>query len=298
MSLAILTTVFNADPGSVRLTNVKTFVTGLGRASQLLHIAECRTDGRPFVLRHLPNVRCFRAKSNLWQKERLLSLLLEGLDDAVDAVAWVDADLIFHDRDWWRSALQKLEDVDVLQPFSLVSAGNGAREARVPSYCSKVVATPTLSNERFAAHGHTGYAWAVRRELVSKAGFYDLCVVGGADHVMAHGFLGQLESKCVPPLLDSGGPQFRSYAAWVDSLGSVSSPFRLGVVDGVVEHLPHGTVEGREYMLRNRLLREARFDPAKHLTVNADGCWEWTARARRPRTVVDGYFRRRRSDER
>jgi len=233
----------------------------------------------------------------MWQKERLLNLLLENLHADVDAVAWVDADLIFQNHSWWRHALQRLDDVDVLQPFAHVLNQVDNMDTAKPSFCWNVAADFSSSKKRFEGHGHTGYAWVARRDLIDKAGFYDACIAGGADHVIAHGFLGQLDSECVPPLLDSNGPQFKYYAKWVETLGTLSNPFDIGFVDGIVEHLPHGTTHGRQYLSRNRLLRKTHFDPTKHLTRNSDGCWEWTAQAGRPRRVVEKYIKRRVLDE-
>lgn len=298
MTLAVITCLFNAADNAKRLDNLVRFRAGLGSAAEFLHIAECIVGDGPSRLQSLPNVHVFRTRSVLWQKERLLNLMIERLADMHDAVAWVDADIVFERDSWWREVLAALEDSDVLQPFSeVIDVPVLPGETPVESFCSRVTAAPARARERFHAHGHTGYGWAARSAVLCRSGLLDTCVLGGADHVMAHGFLGHLDVPCLPPLLDDGGPLFASYVDWVRRAGFDLRPLRLGCVTGRILHMRHGSAEGRQYIRRNRLLKESGYDPARHLHRNTCGCWEWTPDATRQDRMAQAYFAGRALDD-
>jgi hypothetical protein len=53
----------------------------------------------------------------LWQKERLLNLALRALPAECDAVAWLDADVIFEREDWPEHARAALKRCSIVQPF-------------------------------------------------------------------------------------------------------------------------------------------------------------------------------------
>src|SRR5262245_30598532 len=53
----------------------------------------------------------------MWQKERLLNLGLKALPPTCEAVAWLDADLVFGSDDWADRAFRELERSVLVQPF-------------------------------------------------------------------------------------------------------------------------------------------------------------------------------------
>jgi len=55
----------------------------------------------------------------MWQEERLLNLAIAAVPADVDRVAWLDCDIVFGRSDWWREALHLLDDVVLLQLFSV-----------------------------------------------------------------------------------------------------------------------------------------------------------------------------------
>lgn len=56
----------------------------------------------------------------MWQKERLLGILLAALPEHVRYVAWVDCDVIFADPQWHERTRRLLQDCLVVQPFRRV----------------------------------------------------------------------------------------------------------------------------------------------------------------------------------
>jgi hypothetical protein len=100
-------------------------------------------------------------------------------------------------------------------------------------------------------HGHVGFAWGIRREiLVACGGLYDRALVGGGDHVMAHAIM-------TPPT----GCHMCISKSHVDSaeiaiIQNWSRTFhtkcerKLGYCEGDVYHDWHGDLTDRRYYER------------------------------------------------
>ncbi len=59
-------------------------------------------------------------KNVMWQKERLLNILIEQLPEKYDKVAWLDADLLFENENWAEQADKLLDTVPIVQLFDKV----------------------------------------------------------------------------------------------------------------------------------------------------------------------------------
>src|SRR5262249_7189505 len=81
----------------------------------------------------------------------------------------------------------------------------------------------------FAAHGHTGFAWAARRDVIESIGFYDVSLTGSGDHLMAHAFVGDLSSKCVSNMVGPSGPLHTHFLKWGERASTVVRG-RIGAV--------------------------------------------------------------------
>ena len=153
---------------------------------------------------------------------------------------------------------------DRAQPAPNAGAANTSAQQR---------ALPTHDFER---HGHTGFAWAARRELLLDHGLYDVGLSGTGDHLMAHAMCGDWESPCIPRLVGETGPHLEYFRAWGEQVycamqGSVA------YVEGTVSHLWHGDDENRNYKNRGWELAGLGFDPVKDLRLVESGCWEWNS---------------------
>jgi hypothetical protein len=100
---------------------------------------------------------------------------------------------------------------------------------------------------------------------------------------------------CLPRIFGSGGGYRSHFRRWAE-------PFQravggaIGVVDGAVLHLWHGTAEDRGYVDRHQALQRFGFDPGRDLRLGAGGCWEWASDKPELHAWVADYFRRRRED--
>jgi hypothetical protein len=277
--LAVVTSYFNSHNYASKRRGFELFRRSMERSGVPLFIGECAFGDEPFELERSSSVSQFRCDDVMWQKERLLNLTIDRVPDRYSKIAWVDADILFTNPKWIVEASERLDDVPVVQPFShavrlrpgeTVDFGGGERSR---GFCFTRAALPALARLRYHIHGHTGFAWAADRQLLSEIGLYDVAIVGTADHLMAHAFSGDFGSPCLE--LVFGGScgfldHFRCWAeaAWERVRG------RLGYVEGAVLHLWHGETANRGYVRRYRELAELGYDPAVHLRGEPGALWQ------------------------
>jgi hypothetical protein len=300
--LWVVTAWFNPAGFRSRRRNHDLFRERIEAAGIPLVTVECALGDRPFELPAGAGVRRVRGRDVLWQKERLLNVAIEGLPDTCRKVAWLDADVLFENPDWAALAAARLDEFPVVQLFdravrlprgAITDDGSGdtwsgfaAVYARQPQ---------RLLSGDFAGHGHTGFAWAARREVLAGRGLYDACIAGSGDHMMAHAFCGDWTSACVDRIIGVANRHRSYFLDWCKAVYPRVRA-RVGFVPGAVLHLWHGEVGDRRYVDRNRELAGFGFDPAADVRVGADGCWEWASRKPGLHRWAAEYFGRRLED--
>jgi hypothetical protein len=144
-------------------------------------------------------------------------------------------------------------------------------------------------------HDYTpGLAWAARRELMEREGFYDAMVVGGGDSAMAKAAIGQHVDFADYVGLD--GAQRGHYLAWAERFhGAVAG--RIAVLPGTAYSLWHGDVARRRYRSRHSILRRHRFDPSTDVEIDDGGAFRWSSKKPAMHQEVRAYFAPRREDE-
>ena len=279
--LWVITSYFNPAGYQSRRDNYQQFRAAL--ADKPCLTVECALTDQSFELSPSHDVVQVRAHDALWHKERLLNLAVAKLPPSCRYVAWVDADVLFERPDWDESAKALLDRHVAVQLFEkvlLLAAPTRPTQTidRTRGIVATIAANPSaLSAGRFDTHGHTGYAWAARRELLDSAQLYDACIVGSADHVMAHAMLFEPNSPCVTRLLGTNTPHLRHFHAWACRLQSISQQLGLsglGFVPGTIRHLWHGSPIERRYFERNQRLRLLGFDPARDLLAEPNEPWK------------------------
>lgn len=227
--------------------------------------------------------------SVLWQKERLLNVALRALPPHVEAVAWLDCDVVFLRDDWPQELLRRLEHFSLIQPFSRLYHLN---HNELPEDCQRgrdsgfeaaafQFAHGCFPDEAHRKHGMSqtlryapGMAWAARRETLAEHGLYDCAVLGGGDKLMFSAACGRGE-ECADSfaVVDLHKGHFMGWAQrfWK----SVQS--RVSYVDGDLFHLWHGDLAGRRYLERFIGFEQFRFDPLADICPTADGAWRWNS---------------------
>jgi hypothetical protein len=301
-SLCVITTYFNPCHYESRRRNYDLFVAGIRAAGVPLITVECAFGDQPFELPAGPEVIRVRARSLLWQKERLLNLAASWLPASCKYVAWLDCDILFRNADWSGELVDVLEQYKVAQVFeSCVRLEQGnvrlAAPDRAFSFASVMAKSPeSMDEQRYDRHGHTGYGWAMRREIFDMVGLYEAAVSGSADHFMAHAIFNKY-NFCITNALKQNHAQISHLKAWGRRFYSMVEG-SLGCVSGEIEHLWHGDATDRRYFLRMHEITDLGFNPWTDIVTPAGAPLEWSPSMDKPglEKYFATYFASRRED--
>jgi hypothetical protein len=280
--LAVMTCYFNPNRYATKRRNFDRFSEKMSSQGQLW-VIECAFGDAPFELP--PSVQTKRVKTQtvLWQKERLLNILIQSLPSHITKIAWVDCDLIFENSLWVERTRELLDVVAVVQPFETVvrlpegsAFDDGTGGSRYNGFSAVFNQRRIFTEGRnFLRHGHTGFAWAARRSAL-PLGLYDGCISGNGDHFMSHAFIGDWETVCFRSHFEDNAPYWAHFRKWSEATYP-SIRAKVGFVPGNVLHLWHGADDDRRYLERNRDLNAFAFDPEADLRIDSGGCFEWNS---------------------
>ena len=301
--LAVVTCYFNSNHYQSRRLNFKKFFEHYQKEFSRvpLLVIELAFSDDPFELNDIPGVWQLRTKDVLWQKERLLNLGIKKLlAEGYKNIAWVDADIIFTDRQWPEKAVDVLDSNHLCQLFS-----QSIREEEMNLKYSARNSVARAYEEDSTLHLmglSCGYAWAARSELLSKISLYDRSILGGGDAAIWLGsqcYEGKRNwNKQVSKItfFQSLGKKLKeNYLKWAMDFGHEVQG-RVGYVDQKVIALYHGKLANRLYS--TRYMGTAEFDPDLDLILESNGCWSWsTSASALIREKVRLYFHLRKEDE-
>lgn len=203
--------------------------------------------------------------TTLWHKESLLNGIIAKLPAELKYVFWIDADVIFKNKNWMQDAVAQLQknhvvqlfeycvhlEQDLLNPdFNLNNAkltcGTANRHPKVWRSFGANHVNGTSGLDNYDKHGHVGFAWGAKRYILDAMPLYDKALIGGADHIMAHAAAGQIGHSCIT----------KSFTDDIDAVNKWSETFykvvqgKLGFVKGDLYHIWHGDVAKRQYLKR------------------------------------------------
>lgn len=308
--ICVITCYYNPVRYNTRRINFNHFANALAKDGIPLFVAEMALEGDDF---ELPDVGAgmirVRSRDPLWQKEKLLNLLIKTLPKQYSKIVWLDCDLIFEDAGWIAATSKALDRAGAVQPYRTVirlpegdTSDQGDGE-RFQSFTSVVTANPSVLTESrsdkqpglFWAHGHTGFGWAGHRDWLEDIGLYDACLSGSGDHLMSHAFCGDFKSPCLERIFADATDYRNHFNAWGQKVYEAVGG-RLDFAPSRVLHLWHGSYADRNYPLRDAELAAAYFDPARDLATGPDGCWELSQHGQRLAEWGRSYFEARRED--
>lgn len=251
-----------------------------------------------------------RGSQVLWQKERLLNIALEAVPRDCQKVAWLDCDVVFGRNDWVNKAAADLDQLPVLQCFrdlyDLPCHATPGRDMGVHNeshsrHSLTYLFTSGSASQDIFRGGQpcwkrkytTGHAWAARRDLLERHGFYDAGILGGGDRALACAAFGQF--LAVAQNWPMNSRQFDHYLAWARPFFDAVQA-RVGYLDCTIFHLWHGPWESRRYAQRYVGLEPFHFDPFTDVALGDNGCWRWNSRKPDMHQYVRDYFAMRKED--
>jgi hypothetical protein len=259
------------------LENYHRFKAAFAQVEERLVTVECVFGSQDFVLSGRNLIRV-RATDVMWQKERLLNIAISQLPSKCQKVAWLDCDILFQNPAWLLQASRLLDNFALVQPFQKViymekgdRSGSGDLARSVESFGS-VFSSGSVNHMGggFWDHGHTGFAWAARRDLFARLGLYDACVAGDGDHMIAHASYGDWDGPCVHRSI-IGSRHREHFQKWAAEFYRAAEG-RITYAPGALLHLWHP--KSLKSILRKNL---SDFDPAVDIKVGAGGALEWNS---------------------
>jgi hypothetical protein len=300
--LWVITTYYNPCRYKSRRDNFDTFAFSMRSSGISLLVVECAFGDEPFELPESLDVVRVRSASLLWQKERLLNLAASWLPRECKYVVWADCDVLHNNADWAVDTARLLQDHAVVQTWQTcvrLVKGNHLTEKpnRVPSFCAVVGNDPALVDSgSFDRHGHTGYSWAMRRELFDNVGLYEHAVCGTGDHFVAHALCND-HGFCIRHAFDNDERQMQHLKEWSDHFYRATGG-SFAVVPGEILHLWHGDLINRRYALRMHEITRLGFDPYVDVVARPGQPLEWHPTMDKPalKAYFAEYFKNRRED--
>jgi hypothetical protein len=287
-----VTTIFNPAGFRSMMSNYRRFRAEL---KVPLAVAELGFGGRWELTEHDADMLLRVTDGDvMWQKERLINLLVANLPAECKYVAWIDADVLLRNPDWPRQAVLQLASSPLVQLFS--TARNLERDGTVPQACRPSAASVALGGENpLRPKTKHGMGWAARRELLERHGLYDTFVIGGGDTAMLGAAYGTPEVVVNAKFLSAGHRDH--YLRWADGFYA-DVQGRVGVVEGEIHHLWHGDLEDRRYGGRHEDLAQHDFDPRTDIRTGREGAWRWATDKPALHALLHDYFHSRMQDGR
>lgn len=257
----IVSCFFNPQKSVVRRVVFQQFHKSIKHLNH--RIVECAIGDDNWQLPESEFTQRVRTKDLLWHKEGLLNQAIRGLPRELRYIFWVDADVLFTNPRWLSDSVGILQSKTIVQPFEycvhlergesqpgfdLESAkplhgGRSTLHHRVWRSFGAAHAMGLSGHSAYNIHGHVGFAWGARREVLAATGLYDKALACGADHIMAHAAVGQIIHPCIQRAF---GNSLGEIAEWSNNFHRATKG-KLGYAPGDLYHLWHGDVDKRAY---------------------------------------------------
>jgi len=213
-----------------------------------------------------------------WHKETLLNKIINEIieEGKFKYIFWLDTDVLFDNKNWLVDACKELEVFNVVQPFEYCvhlerdeenPSFEKLRKAKIGyeyapdlsakhhkywrSFGANVKDNPKNAiSDDYDIHGHVGFAWGARTEYLKKiGGLYDNALIGGADHIMAHAFVGQIPCSCISKSFGDL-EDITEWSSLAYNFNGCLYMSGISYAKGNLFHIWHGDIEKREYYKR------------------------------------------------
>jgi hypothetical protein len=261
----IISCFFNPENSPYRLKAFKIFYESIKHLNHT--IIECVIGNTQPQLKESENIRRLYTENLLWHKESLLNKIISELPLEFKYVFWIDADVLFTNENWLVDGVLQLQNNNIIQPFEYCVllekdeikpsfSMDKIRNSYLPnainnkvwrSFAANFISTELWKNEIYNKHGHVGFAWGAKRDILDEVPLFDKALIGGADHVIAHAAAGQIPHVCIKEAFKENIDQVK---LWSNDFYKVTKG-KIGFVEGDLYHMWHGDIDKRQYRERN-----------------------------------------------
>jgi hypothetical protein len=212
------------------------------------------------------NVFHVHGNSVMFHKERLCRLLEQKIPQTYTKLVFCDADIIFRRKDWYNELSKLLDNYDVVHPFTEGIWKDLTYKQDLVKRKTSLLSKGDFIDPVF----HPGFVWAFRRDWYNAIGFFDYAITGSGDTLSCAAWM----NRKFPETSRSYPKQAlkERYEEYIEKIRK-NKP-RLTYMEGVVEHLWHGSRQNRRYADRHRLIEN--IDGVDSiLKINEDGVFEF-----------------------
>lgn len=261
----IIACYFNPQNNPYRLEAFNKFYDSIKHLNH--RIVECVIGDAMPQLPLTNSIARVHTKDLLWHKEALLNNIIKTLPKKFKYVFWLDTDVLFNNKNWLVQGVEELKYNNIVQPFEYcihleegetspsfdviperfnVSDPKKRHPKMWRSFCANYRTTDLSDDKNYDKHGHVGFAWGAKREILDTLPLYDKALIGGADHIIAHAAAGHIGHTCIA----------KSFTDDIEAVNDWSEDFeklineKISYVRGDLYHLWHGAIEKRQYLKR------------------------------------------------
>lgn len=212
------------------------------------------------------NVFHVHGNSVMFHKERLCRILETKIPQTYTKLVFCDADIIFRNKDWYTDLSKLLDNHDVVHPFTEGIWKDLTYKQELVKRKTSLLSKGDFIDPVF----HPGFVWAFRREWYNSVGFFDYAITGSGDTLSCAAWMGRKfpeSSRSYPKQALR-----ERYETYIEKIRK-NKP-RLTYMEGIVEHLWHGSRENRKYADRHRLIENIS-GVDSILKINEDGVFEF-----------------------
>jgi hypothetical protein len=267
--MAVVAVHFNWAGFESPVRNLNRFILEMESENIPLYGVELSLTGK-FVTERYPNwIKVRVNKENVcFQKEACVNLAEKFIPDKYKKIAWIDHDIYFKNRNWYRETSDKLNSARVVQMFSeeIFTDRFGEEISTIPSLMK--IGGPMAETAVGKYIGTPGAALAAQRDLWRNGGgLYPYSIMGGGDTVLLYTIY--RNSKNTSATSASGAAKkFKPYEMWKNSIQAWAQE-SCSCIEGEIVHSWHGDRKNRSYVDRHTISAEINWD--KCISINKRG---------------------------
>jgi hypothetical protein len=211
----------------------------------------------------VPDAFHVSGKSFLFHKENLYRILESKIPCQYKKLAFLDADVYFTDKTWYKKTSDLLNSHDVVQPFERAHWLDLTYKKTMLTRKSVVLNT----KKEWDFSYHPGFAWCMTRKWYKKVGFFDYAISGSGDTLSSAAWLQKTFPENFQSLPKPLIPKYLTFR-------SQPAPRITYLKEMELYHLYHGSRENRQYAERHKMLQiSGEIDD--HIEINSEGVFEW-----------------------
>lgn len=208
------------------------------------------------------NLISIKSESVYWQKEELINMgMRKHIASGINKLCWLDGDIEFQNKNWSSNILEDLNQQDVVQVFSEsnIIDSNNFKMTTSESYVKQLISNNTHPLHR---KGEIGYGYAYNSEILTTDLLYINAVVGGGDFLNILPFVNDITTEQIKNdryFKNANKHIIGDYLTWYNK--TKKENIKLAYSDNKIRVAFHGDRKYRNYIKREKILKELNFNP-------------------------------------